>query len=801
MRFVIHSAQLAPSWASVSQTLYGSLAVKVRCPNLPHNFFLTRIDLRTLVLNLFLALQNLSAALYLPSLIGHKILRGDLLQFSTLLISDKVDVDSVLPLLEQVIQYAADDDIWKAASTLVASQVTPPTVFNKANLDTPLKSTSSSQQGSGKTHDEIDPRILQEIDGCVYQNTRDFYKKYFEGVPWSVTVEKIVDAINPQIVNGRWTEYPNPPSQEAFLEWFWTFQARYLQNTCGIYHTSHSTPLAGSDWRRQLDLFLTSSHATKRDGKYNWMDVEVIGELKQSEIQKKFKAELVAFCGHAREVFKYHPTRRFLHGFFIRASTVELWVFDRSGPYSCEKFDIHKDPKRFIRVMAGYALMSDEELGINTYIKEDKDGKYIMFKGEDDMKETKLYMEDRPIAFQQAIVCRGTTCYRAKRQESECWEFVVKFSWRSDRRGAEGVLLKLAKERNVWGVARVFGHHDLESIAYLRRGMEFTSPRTFQLTTESSFSESQSQASGLLSGLGGSRKPPSSSSGWKRKRQEETSSQIKRSRSESSRRRSDITGLIEDGDNRPEEVDRYSVGEPNGTSLMGLAGLKDGSFNNRIFSCLVISPPGQPIHEFESAKKLLEAYRDIIRAHRSLHQDGKILHRDISENNLIITDGGKEGEPKGMLIDLDLAKELDSKPSGTRHRTGTMEFMAIEVLEGTAHTYRHDLESFFYVFLWVIIRGNQGPNKELLKASRLQFWYTGSYNVIANTKRGHMDKKAFQKIVAEFPLSLNGLKALAIELRDILFPYHEGLFTGTYKDPDRFYKPMIDAFERAIVNL
>jgi hypothetical protein len=99
--------------------------------------------------------------------------------------------------------------------------------------------------------------------------------------------------------------------------------------------------------------------------------------------------------------------------------------------------------------MAGYALMSDEELGINTYIKEDKDGKYIMFKGDDETKETKLYLDDRPIAFQRAIVCRGTTCYRAKRQNSKRWEFVVKFSWRSDKRRAEGDLLRLAKERNV----------------------------------------------------------------------------------------------------------------------------------------------------------------------------------------------------------------------------------------------------------------------------------------------------------------------------------------------------------------
>jgi CTP:phosphocholine cytidylyltransferase-like protein len=49
--------------------------------------------------------------------------------------------------------------------------------------------------------------------------------------------------------------------------------------------------------------------------------------------------------------------------------------------------------------MAGYIIMSDEELGINIYIKEDRISKYIMFKGEDKAKEEKLYLEGRPIIF------------------------------------------------------------------------------------------------------------------------------------------------------------------------------------------------------------------------------------------------------------------------------------------------------------------------------------------------------------------------------------------------------------------
>lgn len=60
------------------------------------------------------------------------------------------------------------------------------------------------------------------------------------------------------------------------------------------------------------------------------------------------------------------------------SSPSRLWVFDRSRPYNSEKFDIHKEPERFVKVLAGYAMMSDAELGLNTFIKHDGNGKYIV---------------------------------------------------------------------------------------------------------------------------------------------------------------------------------------------------------------------------------------------------------------------------------------------------------------------------------------------------------------------------------------------------------------------------------------
>lgn len=83
----------------------------------------------------------------------------------------------------------------------------------------------------------------------------------------------------------------------------------------------------------------------------------------------------------------------------------------------------------------------------------------------------------------------------------------------------------------------------------------------------------------------------------------------------------------------------------------------------------------------------------------------------------VLTALGKlqDAEQHLWVLFMDLATEV--KEDGTNERskalqmTGTLEFMAIEVLEMALpearhdlnHTYRHDLESFFYVFLHVCI--------------------------------------------------------------------------------------------------
>lgn len=94
-------------------------------------------------------------------------------------------------------------------------------------------------------------------------------------------------------------------------------------------------------------------------------------------------------------------------------------------------------------------------------------------------------------------------------------------------------------------------------------------------------------------------------------------------------------------------------------------------------------------------------------AHRVVFKRAHVLHRDLSINNVMfgVT---LEGKPYGVLIDWDLAIDVEAKAgvgyaASASHRTGTGPFMAIDLLESpkdSPHFYRHDLESFFYILIW-----------------------------------------------------------------------------------------------------
>ncbi|KAI0441995.1 serine/threonine-protein kinase Sgk2 [Xylaria telfairii] len=337
------------------------------------------------------------------------------------------------------------------------------------------------------------------------------------------------------------------------------------------------------------------------------------------------------------------------------------------------------------------------------------------------------------IRLDKAIIRRNTIVSRG----TTCYEtqngYVAKFSWASGKRKLEVEKLNRAEAMGVEGVAKVVAHRRITSIAEMRKGLQFLPSTAHRFQTEEVHFDDllkKANTNSLIT-------IPSS----KRK---SLSDHTPDNASRSKRRRSNSQ------ESTPASLSRQLV-------------------------------------------ELLESGKDAIKAHRSLYVKGKILHRDISSNNIIITKPEMANSFKGMLIDLDLAKVRNTDPSRARHQIGTLRFMAIEVLYNIDHTYLHDLESFFYVLLWM--------------CARQSWWngFSGEQKPPKPVKVGDMGSvTGLEIILTEFPKALDVVKPLCFRIREILFPLNKDgrLNVGTPTgDPDQLYRPIIAAYDEAISRL
>ncbi|KAI0904635.1 serine/threonine-protein kinase Sgk2 [Ustulina deusta] len=716
------------------------------------------------------------AAFSLPSPDGSGNVAVKLLSIIQHVRGGVVKLDQFRPLVCHVVDKSPDAIIWAAVFSLInvlGPLTPPPSSIAPTFKGTPIK-TSSSRLADSETRDIVEGELFEEIKKCTFRNVGRFWDKFFEPKSWRKEQKAMLKGIITAHDGKKWTDFPTTPDEKPVWDWLRSLEECFLADAPYKLYTT-KTANQFKERKGQMDLFLQTP-ATKASSTFFYKDVLVVGEQKKSYDTSRFKADLLQLTRYVRGVFADQPTRRFIHAFSLCASKMELWVFDRSGAYSSGPFDIHDEPDKFARAFVGYTTMDDDAMGLDTFI-ERKDGYRYVILDNANGKETKVKL-DKAMVRPKAIVCRGTTCYETQNSH------VAKFSWASDKRKLEVEQLKLAEGRGVKGVARVVAHRQITTIAEMREGLAFPKPHKFRGDAVHFDDLASVTAS-------------ANTSGNKRK----SSSDYTSNNASGSKRRqsnSQKSKLAKEFNNQPSiSKDKPSLYTPG-----------EDVWENRIYSCLVVSPAGRVISDFKTTRELLESMRDAIKAHQSLYTTGNILHRDISSNNIIITEPETADGFKGMLIDLDLAKVRDSGPSGAQHQTGTMQFMAVEVLRTVDHTYRHDLESFFYVLLWMCVRqswsngfaGEERPPKESL----LRKWEIGNFKDIARTKEGDMTVNSLERIMGEFPEALDVVKPLCLRIRKILFPLDkdERMSFGTPAgDPDQLYRPMIAAYDEAISKL
>ncbi|KAG0696690.1 hypothetical protein DFH29DRAFT_1082776 [Suillus ampliporus] len=119
----------------------------------------------------------------------------------------------------------------------------------------------------------------------------------------------------------------------------------------------------------------------------------------------------------------------------------------------------------------------------------------------------------------------------------------------------------------------------------------------------------------------------------------------------------------------------------------------------------------RPITELDG-EDFFTVWRQCILCHLALWKGG-VHHRDVSPANMMWY-RTKNGFLMGVLNDYDLSSLVITPGPQGNERTGTVPFMALDLLSPKGqrgqveHLYRHDLESFMWVLVWVCLRYRNG---------------------------------------------------------------------------------------------
>ncbi|SZF05742.1 unnamed protein product [Blumeria hordei] len=235
-------------------------------------------------------------------------------------------------------------------------------------------------------------------------------------------------------------------------------------------YTAIPTQLEGGLTSRKLDFFIENVALPESDI-HEWREVRVVGEFTCSPEEKGEKAHQL--MRNVREMFYAQPLRRFVHGFCLHKNHLELWIVDRSDGYSSGEIDVINSQEKLVRALSSYMLMSDEELGLDSFIRYVGQHAYITIpEGDKPLEHIEVVPE--PVARPVKIYSRGNTCY-----QTTDGEHLIKFSWGSGTKRSEIDALKLAN--GIHGVINLERSGHLYNIEMHRKDIDFLSGKQWDM--------------------------------------------------------------------------------------------------------------------------------------------------------------------------------------------------------------------------------------------------------------------------------------------------------------------------------
>ncbi|KAL5476853.1 hypothetical protein ACEPAI_3039 [Sanghuangporus weigelae] len=170
----------------------------------------------------------------------------------------------------------------------------------------------------------------------------------------------------------RWSGWPETPKSEGeWVEDVADFLNKIIETAFKFlygeeclqqdfaFSVEYTCKLGGVD--EKPDLVLVPCEPCEDSDCDAWDLVRAIAMVKpENHSLNDFAEELEQ---HARMTAGAQNTRRFTLGFGLANTTMTLFKFDRSGILASSRFDVHRCPRRLVRVILGMALGEDYYLG------------------------------------------------------------------------------------------------------------------------------------------------------------------------------------------------------------------------------------------------------------------------------------------------------------------------------------------------------------------------------------------------------------------------------------------------------
>ncbi|EJU02886.1 hypothetical protein DACRYDRAFT_106971 [Dacryopinax primogenitus] len=168
--------------------------------------------------------------------------------------------------------------------------------------------------------------------------------------------------------------------------------------------------------------------------------------------------------------------------------------------------------------------------------------------------------------------------------------------------------------------------------------------------------------------------------------------------------------------------------------------------HHRVHYRTVMDNIGEPLHHIARLDIAFKALADVVQACKMMCIAG-FNHRDLSAGNIIVD----AKEERGRLSDLEFAKIHTSDGAGHHVRTGTPDFMAVEVLRGfymfdpnepedgdkdfpLRHNAGHDLESIFWIAIFMLYNSevdDEDPGKHAMEQRKRRDEIFSKYRRVA----------------------------------------------------------------------